>query len=51
MRDCGTPLTCQQVVVVDDVAVVVVVVVVVVVLIRTRETESLSDRRPYWNYQ
>ena len=49
MRDCGAPLTCQQVVVVDDVA--VVVVVVVVVLIRTRETESLSDRRPYWNYQ
>ena len=46
MRDCGAPLTCQQVVVVDDVA-----VVVVVVLIRTRETESLSDRRPYWNYQ
>ena len=49
MRDCGAPLTCQQVVVVDDVA--VVVVVVVVVLIRTRETVSLSDRRPYWNYQ
>ena len=45
MRDCRAPLTCQQVVVVDDVA------VVVVVLIRTRETESLSDRRPYWNYQ
>ena len=50
MRDCGAPLTCQQVVVVDD-DVAVVVVVVVVVLIRTRETESLSDRRPYWNYQ
>ena len=47
MRDCGAPLTCQQVVVVDD----DVAVVVVVVLIRTRETESLSDRRPYWNYQ
>ena len=48
MRDCGAPLTCQQVVVVDD---DVAVVVVVVVLIRTRETVSLSDRRPYWNYQ
>ena len=47
MRDCGAPLTCQQVVVVDD----DVAVVVVVVLIRTRETVSLSDRRPYWNYQ